>query len=193
MVIKVECHRHPDPVRLVAPYKDLVPGIDRSIQFPFYNYGKYSICLDAGRPRGKDIARRLIAWSDVLIENMALGSMKKWGLDYENVRKEKPEIIYLSSSSLGRTGPLSNYGAWGYHHGPLVGFSHLTGWPDRLPNGDAIAFTDSIAPSFSLIALIGALLYRRRTGKGVYIDQSQTEAGAISWDRLFWITWSTGE
>jgi benzylsuccinate CoA-transferase BbsF subunit len=177
-VVKVECHRHPDPVRLVVPYKDMVPGIDRSVQFAFYNYSKYSVSLDIGRPLGQDIARRLVEWSDVLMENMAPGSMKKWGLDYESVRKVKPDIIYLSSSSLGRSGPLSAYAAWGYHHGPLVGFSHVTGWPDRLPCGDAIAYTDSIAPSFSVIALIGALLYRRKTGKGVYIDQSQTEAGA---------------
>jgi benzylsuccinate CoA-transferase BbsF subunit len=177
-VIKVECHRHPDSVRLVSPYKDMVPGIDRSVQFAFYNYGKYSISLDLARPQGQDIARRLIEWSDVLIENMVPGAMEKWGLDYERVRKLKPDIIYLSSSSLGRTGPLSGYAAWGYHHGPLAGFSHLTGWPDRLPCGDSIAYTDSVAPSFSIIALIGALLYRRREGKGLYLDQSQTEAGA---------------
>ena len=137
-VVKVECHRHPDPVRLVVPYKDMIPGIDRSVQFAFYNYGKQSVSLDIGRPLGQDIARRLIEWSDVLMENMAPGSMKKWGLDYENVRKIKSDIIYLSSSSLGRTGPLSAYAAWGYHHGPLVGFYHKTGWPVPFPIGDSI-------------------------------------------------------
>ena len=177
-VVKVECHRHPDPVRLVVPYKDMVPGIDRSAQFAFYNYSKYSVSLDVGKREGQEIAKRLITWADVLVENMAPGVMKKWGLDYEHVRDMKSDIVYLSSSSLGRTGPLSSYAAWGYHHGPLVGFSHMTGWPDRMPSGDAIAYTDSIAPSFSIIALVGALLYRRRTGKGAYIDQSQTEAGA---------------
>ena len=177
-VIKVECHKHPDPVRLVAPYKDSIPGIDRSAQFAFYNYSKSSVSLDLGQPMGLEVAQRLVKWADVVIENMAPGVMKKWGLDYESCRKLKPDIVYLSSSSLGRTGPLSSYAAWGYHHGPLVGFSHLTGWPDRLPCLDAIAYTDSVAPSFSVIAIVGALLYRKRTGKGVFIDQSQTEAGA---------------
>ena len=177
-VVKVECHRHPDSVRLVPPYKDMEPGIDRSTQFAFYNYGKQSVAVDVSKPRGRDIAIKLIEWSDVLMENMAPGVMAKWELDYESVKRIKPDIVYLSSSSLGRTGPFSGYGAWGYHHSPLVGFSHLIGWPDRLPNFDAIAYTDSVAPSFSITALIGALLYRRRTGKGVHMDQSQTEAGA---------------
>ena len=177
-VVKIECHRYPDPVRLVAPYKDSIPGVDRSAQFAFYNYSKYSVSLDVNKPQGQEAARRFVQWADVVIENMAPGSMEKWGLTYDDCCSIKPDIIYLSSSSLGRTGPLSSYGAWGYHHGPLVGFSHMTGWPDLLPCVDSIAYTDSVAPSFSVIALVGALLYHRRTGKGVYIDQSQTEAGA---------------
>jgi len=177
-VIKVESHAHPDSVRFVTPYKDMVPGVDRSTQFALYNFSKKSIAIDLGSSGGREIAERLIQWSDILVENMAPGAMAKWQLDYENCRRAKPDIIYLSSSSLGRAGPLSNYAAWGYHHGPLVGVSHLIGWPDRLPCADPIAYTDSVAPSFSIIALVGALIYRRRTGKGVYIDQSQVEAGA---------------
>jgi benzylsuccinate CoA-transferase BbsF subunit len=176
-VVKVECHKYPEPVRNVVPYKDEIPGFDRSTQFAFYNFGKYSITVDMDKPAGQEIGRRLVRWADVLMENMAPGSMVRWGLDYEHCRQLKPDIIYLSSSSLGRAGPLSSYAAWGYHHGPLAGFAHVTGWPDRLPCRDAIAYTDSVAPGFSVIALIGAFLYRHRTGKGVYIDQSQTEAG----------------
>ena len=177
-VIKVESHGHPDSVRFVGPYKDMVSGADRSTQFAFYNYSKKSIALNLGRSRGREAARRLIAWCDILVENMAPGAMAEWELDYENCRKMKPDIIYLSSSSLGRTGPLSGYAAWGYHHSPLVGVSHLIGWPDRLPCGDPIAYMDSVAPAFSIIALVGALISRRKTGKGAYIDQSQAEAGA---------------
>lgn len=177
-VIKVESHGYPDSVRSVGPYKDLIPGIDRGTQFAFYNYSKKSIAINLGKAGGQSIARKLVQWADILVENMAPESMRKWELDYESCRKIKPDIIYLSSSSIGRTGPLSNYAAWGYHHSPLVGFSHLTGWPDRLPCADPIAYTDSVAPSFSIIALVGALIHRRRSGKGAYIDQSQVEAGA---------------
>jgi benzylsuccinate CoA-transferase BbsF subunit len=176
-VIKLECHKYPDSVRLVVPYKDDIPGIDRSTQFAFYNFSKYSISVNIQKPQGQDIARRLIRWSDAIVENMSTGSMARLGLDYESCRQIKPDIIYISSSSLGRTGPLASYSAWGYHHGPLAGFSHLIGWPDRVPCGDAIAYTDALTPAFSVIALVGALLYRRKTGKGVYIDQSQTETG----------------
>jgi len=176
-VVKVECHKFPEPVRYVAPYRNDEPGVERSVQYPFYNFSKYSISVDLATSKGQEIAKRLVKWADVLVENMVPGAMLKWGLDYENCRKINPQLIYLSSSSLGRSGPLATYAAWGYHHGPLAGFSHLTGWPDRAACVDTIAYTDSIAPIFSLIAIAGALLYRRKTGKGVYIDQSQTEAG----------------
>jgi len=118
----VECHKYPEPVRNAVPYKDEIPGIDRSVQFAFYNFSKYSITLDMNKPLGQEIGKRLVKWADVLIENMAPGSMVRWGLDYESCRQLKPDIIYLSSSSLGRAGPLSSYAAWGYHHGPLAGF-----------------------------------------------------------------------
>jgi len=177
-VIKVENHAHPDSVRTVAPFKDMAPGYDRSTQFAHYNYSKKSIAIDCGRPGGRDIVVKLIEWADILVENMAPGVMARWRLDYENARRINPNIIYLSSSSLGRTGPLANYAAWGYHHSPLVGVSHLVGWPDRKPCADPIAYTDSLAPAFSIIALAGALVHRKQTGKGIYIDQSQVEAGS---------------
>jgi len=177
-VIKVENHAHPDSVRTVAPFKDMDPGYDRSAQFAHYNYGKKSITIDCARPTGRDIAVRLIQWADILVENMAPGVMARWQLDYEDARRINPNIIYLSSSSLGKTGPFSNYAAWGYHHSPLVGFSHLIGWSDRNPCVDPIAYTDSLAPAFSIIALVGALIRRKQTGKGAYIDQSQVEAGS---------------
>ena len=176
-VVKVECHKYPEAVRYTGPMKDDIPGIERSVQWPFYNFSKYSLSVDVNQPQGQEIARRMVKWADIFIENMAPGVIARWGLDYENCRQLKEDIIYLSSSSLGRSGPLSTYSAWGYHHGPLAGFSHLTGWPDYSPCTDTIAYTDAVAPAFSAVTLIGALLYRRRTGKGVFIDQSQTEAG----------------
>ncbi len=175
--VKVESHKYPDGVRGVVPFKDEIPGVDRSAQFAFYNFSKYGITLDLMNPKGLSIAERLIKWADVVIENLSPGKMAKMGLGYKQCQQMKPDIIYLSSTSLGRGGPLSSYGAWGYHHGPLAGFSHLVGWPDRMSCADNIAYTDSLAPVFSVIAITGALLYRRRTGRGVHIDQSQTEAG----------------
>jgi benzylsuccinate CoA-transferase BbsF subunit len=176
-VVKVECHKYPDSVRLVVPYKDDIAGIDRSAQFAFYNFSKYGISVDVGTPSGQKIARRLVKWADILVENMSSGSMERLGLNYESCQTIRPDIIYVSSSSLGRKGPLASYAAWGYHHGPLVGFSHLIGWPDRLPVGDSIAYTDSLAPAFTVIVILGALMHRRKTGKGAYIDLSQTESG----------------
>ena len=176
-VVKVEGHNYPDPVRSTGPNLDDIPGFNRSVQFVFYSYSKYSISLDLDKPQSQEIARRLVTWADLLMENMSPGAMAKWGLDYESCRQMKPDIIYLSSSSIGREGPLSSIALQGYQHGPIAGISHLTGWPDRPAWPDPIAYTDTVAPCFSVLALVGALLHHRRTGKGAYIDQSQTEAG----------------
>lgn len=177
-VIRVECHRAVDDLRVSSPFKNGVPHLDGSAVFGMFNAGKYSISLDLNRPRAKEVARRLILWGDIVAENMTPGTMAKWGLDYESCRAIKPDLIYLSSSTEGQSGPLCRMHGHGYQAVGTVGFSHLTGWPDRGPTLLKNAYTDTVAPFFSATLLVGALAYRKRTGRGMYIDQSQNEAGA---------------
>ena len=137
-VVKVECHKYPDALRTFEP-KDGTPGVDRSVQFAFYFFGKYSISLDMDKPPSREIGKKMVKWADIVVECMVPGAMARWGLDYESCRQVKPDIIYLSSLSLGRSGPLSSYAAMGYHHTPLAGVSNLTGWPDRSACADSLA------------------------------------------------------
>ncbi len=176
-VIRVESHKRPDSLRFMGPFKDGKPGLDRSAFGAAYNTGKYGISLDLNKPKGLEIAKELIKWSDVVADSFAPGTMRRWGLDYEGVKKFKPDIIYAETTQQGQWGPHASYTAYGIHAASLAGFHEMTGWPDRGPNLAYGAYTDYIGPWYLSMAIIGALDRRRKTGKGMYIEQSQLEAG----------------
>ncbi len=176
-VVKVESGKRLDLTRAATPYKDGRPGPNRSGTFRFYNSSKYSLCLDLSQARGVEVARRLVAWADVVVENFAPGVMEGMGLSYGHLREINPEIVMLSSSNQGQTGPHREHRGFGWNLGGLAGFNHLTGWPDRMGVAPNQAWTDFFSPWFGAVAILGALDYRRRTGKGQYIDLSQYEAG----------------
>ncbi|MDD5190530.1 MAG: CoA transferase [Dehalococcoidales bacterium] len=175
-VVKIEAPGRPDIGRLVPPYRDEIPHPDRSTWFANYNLNRYGTSIDISKPEGKAIALKLAQWADVLIESYRPGVMKKLGLDYAAVRKINPSIIYASTSQLGQFGPSSRFGGFGHHAAGMNGFSEITGWPDRPPKGVFWAYTDHIAPQFLITAITTALIERRRTGAGNYIDQSQNES-----------------
>ena len=102
--------------------------------------------------------------------------MRSWGFDYESLRQVKPDIIMLSSSLMGQSGPLAEFAGFGNLAAAISGFYSLAGWPGRAPAGPFGAYTDTVAPRFTAAAILAALEYRRRTGQGQYIDQSQAEA-----------------
>jgi benzylsuccinate CoA-transferase BbsF subunit len=166
---------------VAAPYKDNIPGIDRSAYGMMFNTNKYGMSLDLTRPKGREVARKLVAWADVVGEGMTPGSMAKLGLDYESCRQIKPDIIYYSTCQFGQKGPYSTFGGYGQMGAAYAGLSHLTGWPDRAPVVLPNAHTDFIAPWYLCSALVAALDYHRRTGKGLYLDMSQVESGVAFW------------
>jgi benzylsuccinate CoA-transferase BbsF subunit len=138
--------------------------------------GKLSVSLNFIDPKGLELARRLIATADIFVENMAGGKLANRGLGYEDIRKIKPDIIYLSTCMQGQTGPHYAHAASGHKLSALAGFNHITGWPDRKPAWVG-TYTDFVAPRYNVIAILGALEYRRRTGKGQFLDMSQYEPG----------------
>jgi benzylsuccinate CoA-transferase BbsF subunit len=127
-------------------------------------------------PKGIDIAKRLIAKADVVMENFSVGVMEKWGLDYEGLKKIKPDIIMLRQSGFGTPGPYARLPAFGMTLAGMAGIPNFIGWPESspLPIGVA-AYTDCICPRFASAALIAALDYRNKTGKGQLLDLSQFE------------------
>jgi len=172
-VIKVESSVRPDTLRTTPPFQENKPGINRSGWFAKYSPNKYGIGLNMGHPKARGIVEKLIKWGDIVAESFAPGVMEKWGWDYEKIAKIKPDIIMISASAQGQTGPRSRMPSYGMHLTSLAGFVHLTNWPDREPAMVYGAYTDFIAPYFGAAALAAALDYRRRTGKGQYIDLSQ--------------------
>ena len=174
-VVKVETVKRQDVMRHFQPYRDNKPGTNRSGVWAAMNSGKFSMALNMGSPKGRKIAMKLAAWADVVIENYAPGTMQEWGFTYENFKKVNEDIIMISMSSLGQTGPFAHYHGLGFHLQGFAGFNQITGFPDKEPFG-SIAYTDFTAPPFAVTAVLGALDYRRRTGKGLYIDNSQVEA-----------------
>lgn len=176
-VIHIESKTRLDVLRTGGPFKDNKIHPDKSGSFAQYNAGKYGITLNLRRPRGIEIVKKLVARSDVVLENMSPGAMKRLGLDFDELQKVKPDIIMLSASLQGQTGPSIGRIGFGPQLAALSGFYEVCGWPDRGPEMFWGAYTDYISIRIGLVALIGALDYRRRTGKGQYLDLSEFEAG----------------
>ncbi|MDP6510496.1 MAG: CoA transferase, partial [Dehalococcoidia bacterium] len=176
-VVKLESATRLDVVRIAPPFKEAHTHRNQSGYFAMYSSGKLGLTVNMSQPKGREVARRLVMWSDVVLASFAPGVMARWGLDYESVRRDRPDIIMISTTNLGLTGPHASSVGFGTQLVSLAGFSHLTGWPDSEPNQPYGAYTDVVAPRFGASAIIAALDYRRRTGQGRHIDLSQLEAG----------------
>jgi benzylsuccinate CoA-transferase BbsF subunit len=174
-VIHVESSIKPDVLRTCEPFKDDIPGLNRSGYFATYNSNKYGISLNLRHPRSIEIAKRIVAWADIVAENFTPGVMARLGLDYEELRKIKPDIIMISLSAQGQSGPHAAVPAYGNQLTSLAGLPYITGWADGEPITPFGAYTDFLSPRFGAAALLAALDYHRRTGKGQYLDLSQIE------------------
>ncbi len=179
LVVHVESEKRLDFLRTSFPYKDNSPGINRAGYFHRYNPDKYGIGLNLSKPEGLAIMKKLIAWADVFIESNVPGMIDKFGLDYENVRRLNPGIVMLSTSQMGREGPLAHYKGFGVQTAAMAGFHQITGYGDG-PMGPFGAYTDMVSIQWLVTALVAALDHRRRTGQGQYIDHSQFEAGVYA-------------
>lgn len=175
-VIKIESMNRLDATRVSGPFLDNQPGSNRSGMFLVFNGAKKSLTLNLNTPGGRELARKLAKWADVVVESFAPGQMHKWGLNYEELRKINPHIIMLSVSMMGATGPHAAQPGLGLQLTSLTGLTYLTGWPDRDPPYIWGAYTDVPASRLGAAALLAVLDYHRRTGKSCYIDLSQYEA-----------------
>ena len=179
-VVRVESAKRPDFLRLIHYTKDNPHGLDGSPMFVLMNPNKKSVSINMSVPEGVDLVRRLVRWANVVSENFSPKAMKKWGLDYESLSAEEPDLIMISSCLFGQTGPQRMYPGFGGQGSAIAGFNHMTGWPDREAVGPHGTITDSLSPRYVALLMVAALLHRRRTGEGQYIDVSQIETGIYS-------------
>ena len=177
-VIRVESATRMETLRRAGPFPNNEPHYDNSGYYANFNSSKYGITINLKHPRGPELLKRLVAVSDVVTESFTPGTLTKLGLDYEELRKVRPDLVMISMPLFGQTGPWADYMGYGHALQAAAGFNHLTGWPDGEPIGTGVAYTDFLVPHVGALALVAALDYRRRTGKGQYIDFSQFE-GAI--------------
>jgi crotonobetainyl-CoA:carnitine CoA-transferase CaiB-like acyl-CoA transferase len=175
-VVHVESDKKVDPLRYIPPWKDRLPNPATGHTPANFNQGKLGLALDLAHPEARAIAHRLVDWADVVIESFTPGTAEKLGIDWPTLSARKPGLVMLSSCMRGQTGPERRYTAFGLQGAALAGFVGVTGWPDRMPSGPWGAYTDFIAPRFSIAALAAALHHRDETGEGQYIDLAQAEA-----------------
>lgn len=144
------------------------------------NRDRKRIALDMKHPDGLALAKKLIAKSDVLVENFSARVMASWGLNYARVKEIRPDIVMASLQAFGQTGPRRDYVSFGPILMSFSGMAYLWRDPDIERPGAACqtAFPDYIAPSYGALAILAALHYRARTGKGQHIDISQGETAA---------------
>ncbi len=175
-VVRIESATRPDVLRLGPPFKDNVPGINRSQFMANFNSSKLGLALNLATPEGLDIARKMIDWADVVVESFTPGTLAKVGLDYASISADRPDLVMVSTCLRGQTGPERTYAGFGLQGSCLAGLHLLTGWPDRPPAGTWGAYTDFINPRYGLAAIASALRHRKLTGEGQLIDLAQAES-----------------
>lgn len=143
-----------------------------------WNRNKLGVTLNLNKQQGVALAKRLVKISDAALENFTPRVMANWGLDYQNLKEIKPDIIMLSLSTMGNSGPWRDYTGFGPTVQAFSGLSYLTAYPGKPPLGLGNAYADHVAALLACLALLGALKYRLKTGEGQYIDVSQVEAMA---------------
>ena len=142
-----------------------------------FNTSKLGMTIDLKNPEGPKLARRMADWADVVLESYSPGTMARFGLDWDTLSADRDDLVMLSTSMRGQTGRERGYSGFGGQGACIAGLFDLVGWPDRQPSGPWGAYTDFISPRFGISALVAALMHRRRTGLGQYIDLAQIECG----------------
>lgn len=183
-VIKVELPYVGDVMRNVTPsfflYNNLSPGFEEQ------NHNKYHIAIDLRKPEGKELIYRLIKKCDVLIENYRPGTTDRWGIGYRQLCKIKPDLIYLALSGFGQWGENALRVSYDAVAQAESGLMYITGFPEREPIKCGVWILDFSTSITGAIAVVAALIHRKKTGEGQFIDVSQAET-AIRWLDWTWV------
>ncbi|MEK7217361.1 MAG: CoA transferase [Chloroflexota bacterium] len=177
-VIKVESTRRPDSFRQPG-YGVYGQGINSARPFAEFNRNKRSVSVDMGTGDGRTLIKRLVAVSDVVVENFSHGVMNRWGFDYPSLDQIAPGIIMLSAQGMGQDGPRRDWVTYGPSLLAYSGFTWVWNHPDQPePTGSQVALPDYLASVYAALAIIAALDHRRRTGQGQHILLAQVATAA---------------
>ncbi len=174
--IKIESTKRHDGTRDISMTTGRrYAGLESSLPFAEICANRLNVALDITKPKGAELAKRIVQVSDIVVQNFTPGTMDRLGLGYEDLKEIKPDIIYLSSSAVGTTGPERNYRGFAPLFCNQSGASHITGYADGEPvtMGGKIDILSAMTSAFAILA---ALNHRQKTGEGQHIDVSSTES-----------------
>ncbi|MBN8919011.1 MAG: CoA transferase [Rhizobiales bacterium] len=191
-VIKVERPGGGDDTRTWGP--PFLKGADGAdlgaAYFHSTNRGKRSVAVDFETEEGQKIIRDLARQSDVLIENFKVGGLKKYGLDYESLRKENPRLVYCSVTGFGQDGPYAPRAGYDFLVQGMGGIMDLTGAPDGEPQKVGVAFADIFTGLYATVGILAALRRRDETGTGGHVDMAllDTQVGVLANQAMNYLT-----
>jgi succinyl-CoA---D-citramalate CoA-transferase len=172
-VIKVEPPGKGDPMRVWGRHRKE----GRTLWWPIIARNKKSVTLNLREEQGQELARRLIASADVVVENFRPGTLERWGLGYEDLRETNPGLVMVRVSGYGQTGPYRDQAGFGSIGEAMGGIRHVTGFPDRPPPRVGISLGDSLAATFGALGAVTALYNREANdGRGQIVDVAIYEA-----------------
>lgn len=169
----------PESAKILGIFPENDPGErpwDRMSQSNDFNRNKLGMTLELNTPEGIDLFKRLVRLSDVVLENFSPRVMTNFGLDYPVLKDINSAIILCSMPGYGLTGPLRDYVSYGTNLDPATGLASLMGYPNETPHMSGNAYPDPVAALHSVGAILTALFYKQRTGKGQHIDLAQAES-----------------
>ena len=176
-VIKVERPKVGDDMRHYGPPWVKDPDGNDTEECPFFlaaNRGKRSVTIDIGSKEGQELIRRMVAHCDVVIENYRVGTLQRYGLGYEDLKKIKPDLVYCSITGFGQDGPYKDRAGYDSVLQAMSGIMSITGEPDDQPGGGpqktGMPVSDFSAGLYASVSMLAALMHRERTGEGQYID-----------------------
>lgn len=179
-VIKVETHRRLDYMRQGRAIVDDAPNTEQQPMFHNINRGKLSLTVDLTSEAGQQLLLDLVEHCDVAIENFSTGVLDRYGLGYEPLSQRRPDLVMLSMSGGGQTGPLKDMRSYASTIAAYSGLDSLCGYPGEEPLGVQQSYPDPNASLHGALAILAVLHRRKRTGEGDHIDLSQLAAGLMT-------------
>ena len=161
----------PDAVAGYAVLK--VNSVNRAASYNNNHVGKWGVSLNLHHPKGKELFRRLVTTADAVVDNFTASTLERWGFGWDELKKIKPDIVYVQAPGFGKQGPYRDFRSYGPTAAAISGLTWMGGLPDRYPCGYGFSYMDVLGPYFLAMAVMAALRQRNRTGQGVYVDSSQ--------------------